>query len=225
MKREQVFTIYLKDKDATLESIVEKIELHKDIPEYIVDALRASPRTLDLLHKNQVCKLFEDHRLSDYLIRPLTSRKAPGKTKKSQQQRFEQAVLDLSPPLVQNPMVQQYSPRTKISMMSRLEHGHDHDIEKSMQGIHQVAVKDEKRRKSGVDWKQLGSGAEIELVGMKTNEPFNFDSAAAAPPEERIPQPRVQIKKRSLPMSSSNSDNVQVATPVATAECVLQMEH
>ena len=61
----------------------------------------------------------------------------------------------------------------------------------------------------------LGSGAKInessfenplqavQVVQTKNNS--FFDSAAAAPPEERIPHSRVQIKKRSLPMSSISS--------------------
>ena len=43
----------------------------------------------------------------------------------------------------------------------------------------------------------------VQVVQTKNNS--FFDSAAAAPPEERIPHSRVQIKKRSLPMSSISS--------------------
>jgi hypothetical protein len=80
------------------------IELHRKMPEDLVNGLRARRRSVDIFHMDQVCKIDEDHCLKDYLIKPLRSNKALGKTRKIDHARFEQAVVDVCPSLTHNPL-------------------------------------------------------------------------------------------------------------------------
>ena len=84
--------------------LVKKIELHKKMPKDLANGLRARRRSVDIFHMDQLCKIDEDHCLKDYMIHPLRSNKAPGKTRKLKHMRFEQAVVDVCPLLIHNPL-------------------------------------------------------------------------------------------------------------------------
>ena len=60
-----------------------------------------------------------NHKLADYQVEPLTSSNLRGKTRRERRLRKEQATLDVRDALTANPLAE-YSPRTKISLMSRM---------------------------------------------------------------------------------------------------------
>ena len=117
---ETLYTIYVPSTDMPMSDLVKKICNHKDVPSQIVNGLK-SDQALGLYHGTTACVLDGDTFLSDYSVFPLKSNTAPGRHKKEKLLRFEQAVLDIRVSYVANPMGQ-YSPRTKISMMSRNVH-------------------------------------------------------------------------------------------------------
>ena len=101
---EQILTLYVKSNQTTLLQLVKQIERHKKMPKDLVNGLRARRRSVDIFHMDQLCKIDEDHCLKDYLIKPYRSNKAPGKTRKMDPARFEQAVVDVCPSLTHNPL-------------------------------------------------------------------------------------------------------------------------
>jgi len=60
-----------------------------------------------------------NHKLADYHVEPLTASNLRGKTRRERRLRKEQAMLDVREALNSNPLAE-YSPRTKISLMSRM---------------------------------------------------------------------------------------------------------
>jgi hypothetical protein len=88
----------------TMLQLAKQIELHQKMPEDLVNGLRARRRSVDIFHMDKVCEIDEDHCLKDYLIKPYRSNKAPGKTRKMDPARFEQAVVDVCPSLTHNPL-------------------------------------------------------------------------------------------------------------------------
>ena len=60
-----------------------------------------------------------NHKLSDYQVEPLSASNLRGKTKREKRLRREHATLDVREALTSNPLAE-YSPRTKISLMSRI---------------------------------------------------------------------------------------------------------
>jgi hypothetical protein len=117
-----LFTIYIQNTELSMLALVDKIVKHKGVPADVVNGLKFD-RSLGLFHGKIACTLDAHSYLRDYSIMPLTSNEAPGINKKQVKARFSKAVLDIRPSLVQNPMQggQQYSPRTKISMMSQMQ--------------------------------------------------------------------------------------------------------
>lgn len=101
---EQILVLYVNSNQTTMLQLAKLIELHRKMPEDLVNGLRARRRSVDIFHMDQVCKIDEDHCLKDYLIKPLRSNKALGKTRKIDHARFEQAVVDVCPSLTHNPL-------------------------------------------------------------------------------------------------------------------------
>ena len=124
-KDEMLFTIYIQNTELSMLALVDKVVKHKGVPADVVNGLKFD-RSLGLFHGKIACTIDEHSYLRDYSIMPLTSKKAPGINKKQVKARFAKAVLDIRPSLMQNPMggEQQYSPRTKISMMSQMQNIH-----------------------------------------------------------------------------------------------------
>jgi hypothetical protein len=70
-----------------------------------------------------------NHKLADYQIEPLKASNLRGKTKRERRLRKELATLDVRDALTANPLAE-YSPRTKISLMSRMgdQTGTEHSL-------------------------------------------------------------------------------------------------
>ena len=100
---EMLFTIYVKDDNETIQSIVDKLIEINELPQQVANQL-AYDRTLDLFHQQYHCQISNNSCLCDYEIQPLRSNKAKGKTKRLKVIRFERAVIDIRKGLVTNPM-------------------------------------------------------------------------------------------------------------------------
>ena len=70
-----------------------------------------------------------NHKLADYQVEPLTASNLKGKTRRARRLRKELATLDVRDALTANPLAE-YSPRTKISLMSRMgdQAGAEHSL-------------------------------------------------------------------------------------------------
>jgi hypothetical protein len=102
----------------SLGSVVIKLCENSKVPDDVAQALKFE-KTLGLFHGEQAMTADTDHHLSDYGVLPLSSNTAPGRNKKQKALRMEAAILDIRKVMIQNPMAE-YSPRTKISLMSRM---------------------------------------------------------------------------------------------------------
>tara|TARA_B110000211_G_scaffold206006_1_gene240651 strand:- start:63 stop:800 length:738 start_codon:yes stop_codon:yes gene_type:complete len=99
-------------------SVMLKLCDHAKLPKSVANSLKFQ-KTLGLYHGGLQCSIDQDHHLSDYNVEPLKSNVAPGKNKKQKVLRMESAILDILDNMQSNPMAE-YSPRTKISLMSRM---------------------------------------------------------------------------------------------------------
>jgi hypothetical protein len=88
-------------------------------------------------------------------VEPLTSSKLKGKSKRGRRLMKEQAMLDIRAALMSNPLAE-YSPRTKISIMSRMQDANDQNV--SMQGSLQDRAHVHQLLKTGI-----GSMQNMEL--------------------------------------------------------------
>ena len=100
---ERLFTVYVKDGNESIQSVVDKLIEINAVPQQVVNQL-SYDRTLDLYHQQHHCQISNNSCLSDYDIQPIRSNKAKGKTKRSKLIRFERAVIDIKKGLVTNPM-------------------------------------------------------------------------------------------------------------------------
>ena len=136
---EKIFTVYVKDDYETIQSIVDKLSKMDDVPSYIINQLKFD-RTMDLYHQQHSITTLLGC-LNDYDIKPLKSNKAPGKTRKLKIIRMEEATIDIKKGVMTANPLREYSPRTKISMMSRMNHVED-DVEKSLKGVSKIRAND-----------------------------------------------------------------------------------
>ena len=115
---ERLFVVYVANEHDSLGSVVIKLCENSKVPDDVAQALKFE-KTLGLFHGGQAMTADTDHHLSDYGVLPLSSNTAPGRNKKQKALRMEAAILDIRKVMIQNPMAE-YSPRTKISLMSRM---------------------------------------------------------------------------------------------------------
>ena len=115
---EKILTIYVDNEHDSMFSVMLKLCDHAKLPKSVANSLKFQ-KTLGLYHGGLQCSIDQDHHLSDYNVEPLKSNVAPGKNKKQKVLRMEYAILDILDNMQSNPMAE-YSPRTKISIMSRM---------------------------------------------------------------------------------------------------------